>query len=366
MEDGMKQLSFGESELQARLSKDSALSKISVLLNWDAFKPLLSGLYRRETKDQGGERPYDSLNMFKAILLGQWHSLSDPELQEALQIRLDFIAFCGFALDEWPDDTTLCRFRNRLITAGKLPLLLKEINRQLQTHGLMMQKTKGAIVDATLITSAARPRTEMIVQTDDSGTPITFEDGSQPSVEITETHSADPDATWVKKGKKSHFGYRVYDVVDDEGYLLGSHTAPANQSEMNHFIPALEAANIHADNAERVLTDKGSASKAHRDYLKSKKIKCGIMHKAVRNKPLCQRQKRANKLISKTRYRVEQFFGTLKRKFDFRRASYIGTVKVNAQMLLKGMCANLLKAANKIQIDWDFAGISPSKNSNIA
>jgi IS5 family transposase len=230
----------------------------------------------------------------------------------------------------------------------------------------MMQKTKGAIVDATLITSAARPRTEMIIQTDDEGKPLTFEDGSQPSVKVTEKQSADPDATWVKKGKKSHFGYRVYDVVDEEGYLLGSHTAPANQSEMNHFIPALEVAKIDADKAERVLADKGSASQAHRDYLKSKKIKCGIMHKAVRNKPLCPRQKRANKLISKTRYRVEQFFGTIKRTFDFRRASYMGTVKVNAQMLLKGMCANLLKAANKIQIDWDIAGINPSKNGKTA
>ncbi|OED34534.1 transposase, partial [PVC group bacterium (ex Bugula neritina AB1)] len=31
--------------------------------------------------------------MFKAVLLGQWYSLSDPNLEESLALRLDFIMF---------------------------------------------------------------------------------------------------------------------------------------------------------------------------------------------------------------------------------------------------------------------------------
>ena len=72
------------------------------------------------------------------------------------------------------------------------------------------------------------------------------------------------------------------------------------------------------------------------------------MHRAAKNKPLTARQKNANKRISKTRYIVEQSFGTLKRLFKMGRASYMGTAKVNGQMLIKAMCMNLLKAANKI------------------
>ena len=62
------------------------------------------------------------------------------------------------------------------------------------------------------------------------------------------------------------------------------------------------------------------------------------MHKAQRNKPLSSRQKSANKRISKTRYIVEQCFGTMKRLFGMSRASfasYSGTKKVNAQFALK-------------------------------
>ncbi|WP_268746141.1 transposase [Francisella philomiragia] len=50
--------------------------------------------------------------------------------------------------------------------------------------------------------------------------------------------------------------------------------------------------------------------------------------------------------MSKTRYKVERCFGTMKRKFNFARASYFSTVKVNSQALLKAMCFNALKAVN--------------------
>ena len=342
-------MSFAEVELITRLSEDSVLNKIDRLLDWNEVGGHLKGLYKRETEDKGGQQPYDSLMMFKAVLLGQWHGLSDPELEQALRVRLDFIAFTRIPLDVLPDATTLCRFRNRLVKADKLGLLLDEINRQLQAHQLMVQKTQGALLDATLVASAARPNRHFIVATDAEQQPVAHEDGSQPGV-VEESQSADPDATWVKKGKKSYFGYRSYAVTDEEGYLIGAHTAPAHESEMNHFIPALAAAGINSARAARVLTDKGSSSLKHRDYLKARQLKCGIMHKAVINKPLSGRQKTANKLIAQRRYRVEQFFGTLKRKFGFARARYLTTVKVNAQMLMKGMCANLLKAANKVTL----------------
>jgi IS5 family transposase len=76
--------------------------------------------------------------MFKAILLGQWHSLSDRQLEESLLVRIDFMQFCGLDLsDAVPDETTLCRFRNRLIKAELLEGLLRQINEMLQGHGLM-------------------------------------------------------------------------------------------------------------------------------------------------------------------------------------------------------------------------------------
>jgi len=73
------------------------------------------------------------------------------------------------------------------------------------------------------------------------------------------------------------------------------------------------------------------------------------MYRAFHNTMLTKRMKQFNKLISKTRYRIEQSFGTIKRRFSYRKASYFTTEKVNAQFTLKAMCLNLLKACNKIQ-----------------
>jgi IS5 family transposase len=72
------------------------------------------------------------------------------------------------------------------------------------------------------------------------------------------------------------------------------------------------------------------------------------MYKATKYKPLSNWQKKFNKSISKYRFRVEQSFGTLKRKFNFFRSSYFTTRKTQSQFTLKAICLNLLKAVNKV------------------
>ena len=119
-------------------------------------------------------------------------------------------------------------------------------------------------------------------------------------------------------------------------------------SEVNQFEET-----IKNSTAKRVLADKGYASKRNREIAKENGLKDGIMHKAQVNRPLSKREKLINKLISKTRYVVERTFGTLKRQFGFARASYAGTRKVQAQITLKAICANLLKAVNRA-IAWHF------------
>ena len=352
------QMSFGSKEMETRVRRESALMKAHALIDWEGLRSQLVGLYKREASRAGGQEPIDPLVMFKAVLLGQWHNLSDPKLEEALRVRIDFMYFCGLGLaDDVPDETTLCRFRNRLITADKLAGLLAGVNAQLQGHGLMVKCAHGAVIDATLVQSAARPKRDMVVELDAAGAPKVNEDGSIPGsmamtspqlARCTETWSADPDATWVKKGKQSHFGYRSYVSVDSgDGYIRGVHTAPANESETTHLQNAVAACDFKPG---RVYADKGYASAGNRAALRARQIKSAIMHRAYRNKPLTARQIKANKLIGKIRYIVEQSFGTVKRLFAMTRSRYLGTHKVNAQFMLKAMCMNLLKAANKITL----------------
>lgn len=50
-------------------------------------------------------------------------------MEYSLRVRLDFIAFCGFDIDDnIPDETTICRFRNKLIEKNLIDQILIEVN----------------------------------------------------------------------------------------------------------------------------------------------------------------------------------------------------------------------------------------------
>ena len=96
--------------------------------------------------------------MFKCLLIGQWHNLSDPKLEECLRVRFDFMLFAGLDLyGSVPDDTTHCRFRKALVKAHAHDVLLAEVCRQIEHHGLKVKEATAAIIDATLIESAGGP-----------------------------------------------------------------------------------------------------------------------------------------------------------------------------------------------------------------
>jgi len=320
-----------------RIGSDNVLMKVSALVDWGQIGVILD---RAKLRSGLGTQGYDLLLLFKCLLLGQWHGLSDPGLEESLKVRLDFMLFAGFDLHApVPDETTHCRFRNALVEKGIHDDLLAEICRQLEEHGLKVREAEAAIIDATLIASAARPRSHVEGIAEDRA-----EDETPPDPPDV-CHSADPDATWVKKGRKSTLGYKGFARADEEGFVDKVHVTPANAGESPEFETMIDGAN-----GQRILADKAYASKANRAALKGRH-KDGIMRKAVRGRPLRASEKRFNKLISKRRFRVEQVFGTAKRLFGLGRARYFGQAKTHAQMAMTAIAMNLLKAANKISLN---------------
>jgi len=334
-------IGFSAQMIESRLGRDHHLVKVCYLLDWDRFGHILSGLYGRSSP-VAGVVPYDPSKMFRAMILQAWHSLSDPKMEEALKVRMDFMWFTGFDVsDAVPDETSICRFRNRLVHKQLDKVLFAELNRQLVAHNIMVKEAQAAIIDASIIESAAHPN-----QTVESIQEDRKENESEPPVVVHQ--SADPDAAWLKKGRKSFFGYKLFAAVDGDGFARHIDMTPANQSEVTYFETVVNA--MPKQKGMRVYSDKGNASKANREMLKAQGLKDGIMHKAARNTPLTERQKRKNYLISKVRYIVEQGFGTMKRPLGFSRASYFGLERVHGQALRKMICLNLKKAANMIEL----------------
>ena len=329
---------FADYFIEQRGYADTFLKKIDMLINWRNIENLLNKKYKKVASADG--RPaYPALPMFKLLLLQRWNNLSDPQTEVALKDRISFILFTGFSISSpLPDHSTICRFRNHLLELNIYEKLMDEINRQIESKGLMVKE--GAIVDATIIESSRRPRKVTEVMPEDRNE----ENTNTPVI----TYSDDTDASWIKKGKRAYYGYKAHMSVDTkEGFILAGHITPASTADTTELERIINES--HFPEASPVFADKGYASDKNRNILADKKLIDGIMHKAYRNKPLTTTQRIINRFISSLRYKVEQTIGTLKRGYQFYRMRYKGLKKGNMEFLLNAMAFNLKKAAAMIE-----------------
>ena len=56
------------------------LLKLDQVIDWQPIEQYLNRQRTRYLRDHRGRPAYPLLSMFKVVLLGQWHSLSDPEI----------------------------------------------------------------------------------------------------------------------------------------------------------------------------------------------------------------------------------------------------------------------------------------------
>ena len=200
----------------------------------------------------------------------------------------------------------------------------------------------GAIVDATLVASSRRPRKVIDVMPEDRK-----ENDAPDKPDHQVNYSDDVEAAWVMKGKKPHYGYKVHMATDAiSGFILGGHATPANRADTVELERVLEELDLPTETV--VLADKGYCSRRNREMLKRRGFHDGIMERAARKRPLGKESKGRNRLISRLRYIVEQGFGTLKRRYSFDRARYLGQTKTDMEFHLNAMAFNIRKAVGML------------------
>jgi IS5 family transposase len=333
---------FVDHFINLRPRKKSFLDNIDHMIDWKPIEKLLKKHYKK-IKAADGRPAYPPLPLFKMLLLQRWYDLSDPGLEESVNDRLSFLRFTGFSFESnIPDETTICRFRNFLITKGLYKKLLEGINSQLEGMELLVKK--GAVVDASLVSSSRRPRKVIDIMPEDREEDKFPE---EPNHEVT--YSDDTEAAWVIKGKHPYYGFKLHMATDaHEGFIIGGHVTPANHADTSEFEKLVD--DLDLDKETPVLADKGYSSQKNREYLAQKKLTDGIMIRGARNNPLTEEEIRHNRLISRLRFIVEQGFGTLKRRYKFERTRYLGCAKTELQFYLNAMAFNLKKATAMVTV----------------
>ena len=82
------------------------------LIDWEAFRPIVEGIYDNRT-EKGGHPNDDEVLMIKILALQQWYSLSDQKMELEMAKNISFMRFLDFQ-DSIPDSTTIWLFRERL------------------------------------------------------------------------------------------------------------------------------------------------------------------------------------------------------------------------------------------------------------
>ncbi|MDO9036937.1 MAG: IS5 family transposase [Lutibacter sp.] len=322
-------------DLRSRKIKTVFFNQINTLLDWEKISRIIDKHYTKG-KSATGSPSYDGLLLFKMCLLQTWYGLSDYEVEDRVNDSISFGYFCGLTLEQIaPDHSTVSRFRTAMTKAGAYEKLFKEINRQLEQHKIIVKT--GAIVDASVIETPLKPKGKTTHK-------VTQDREDEQEKEVTKEYaqSVDKDASWLKKRGKYHFGYKKHHVTDNEGLVLGVLTTKASVNEIANLEEVLDTADL-PENIP-LKADKGYQSEKNEKLLKERKLKNHILKKAKKNKPLTQWEKKFNKLIGKTRFKVERTFGGIKRWFNGGIARYRGITKMHTQNLMEAMCYNLYRS----------------------
>lgn len=277
---------------QQREAKQSTLGsdfmKIPYVVDFEQFRFVLDGaLQRKNDKEKGGRPPYDSVLMFRILVLQELYQLSDDEMEFQLYDRLSFQKFVGIRDgDRIPDAKTIWVFKDKLAEQNVHKSLFDAFQTQLEASGYHARS--GQIVDAT-IHEVRRPRSK------DSNAYETPSSKAQ----------RDPNATFTKKGGKNFFGYKNHVNVDRKHRLVRAYdVTTASTHDSRVFEEILDTQNSALD----IWADSAYKSEKHDEVCESKAYRNKIHHRAYRNKPLTGHQQRSNKARSKVRALVEHTF----------------------------------------------------------
>ena len=262
--------------------------------------------------------------MFKILLLQSFYNLSDPACEKQLARDLLFKRFVNLSLtDPVPDHSTIWRFRNNLNKSGLLQKLLDNINHQLNTQGVIIKNGQASIIDASVIQAKNnRPH-------------------KNAKGENTQDKEASHNVKTASDGKqKTTYGFKAHINVDEDGFILAQTLTTGRLHDSNVF------EQLFTGTEEAVYADSAYKSQKHDELLQDKDIQNQILHRAYRNKPLTESQKRHNQFASQVRYVVERTFGVLKQHYGLAQARYMGIKRNQARLTMTCIAHNLKRAVN--------------------
>lgn len=261
--------------------------------------------------------------LLRIMILQHLYGLSDPQVEEQIHDRLSFQKFVQLDAQETvPDETTICRFRQRLIAAGLQEELLSLFNGQLEARGYIVKRT--TLVDATIVESSRK----------------------RPGVEAIGAGSApDAQASYTRKNGRSYYGFKAHVSSDAKHQLIRRALLSTANISDDRLLTALvpqESQSVYADKAYDTL--------ANQTWLRERGIRSGIQKKGGYHIKLSLADHAANERKSRVRRNIERIFGHFKQWQGYRRVRYLGWARNQLELTLKAVAYNLKRLVKIMEL----------------
>lgn len=279
--------------------------------------------YYKVTRPELGWRPrIETEKKLRMYFLSAWFNLSDIATEEAIYDRLSFQYFMNIdvTVDQIPDSTTLCEFRNFLESNELWKEILQIINDELKKAWLIL--SWGMLVDATIIKA--------------------------PSSTKNIDKKRDPEMSSTQKSWNRFFWAKVHIATDTNWVVQWLQVTTAKVHDSNIYEEFIQEDTTHT------VADAWYTGEPLKKIAEAKWIVHTAMKKRKRNqKVLSIADRLRNTLISMPRKVVEFPFGVIKHLWGHRKLRYRWLEKLkNQRFVLAGLC-NMYRMRTKY-LSWRF------------
>ena len=261
--------------MERRMPKEHPLRKIKQLLDFDFIRSQVADLY-----GTNGNQSVDPSVILKLMFLLFYENIkSERALMRQLPLRMDWLWFCDYDLDEvTPDHSILSKARNRWGTEV-FESFFMNILEQCINAGLVDGETiyiDSSTIDGNADINKVRPQLRQLSEQ------LTDKLDDNPQEKLAKRVSpADSDARIGRKYGKSTLGYKDHRGVDDKhGIITTTITTPANVNDDKVLTDVITSHQFKSGTkAKNAVADKGYGTVANYKYLHENNIIPCIPHK---------------------------------------------------------------------------------------
>ncbi|MCB1441073.1 MAG: transposase [Nitratireductor sp.] len=308
------------------------LVKLNEVVPWEVFRKPLAKALKRSDGAKGGRPPFDSVMMFKIMVLQALYDLSDDQAEFVINDRLSFLRFLGLGLgDKVPPSRRLqandCRSTDATLVAAP-----KQRNSDGEKQAIKEDRTADEIWPDEPAKAAQKDT--------DARRTVKFS-------------KAKPDADGMVRQRDiavPSFGYKNHAAIDRHcGFIRGWNVTSASAHDGAQLRNVLNRENT----GSKVWADTAYRSKKNEAWLERHGYESDIHHKKPKGRPMSEATSRANGRRSKVRAFVEHVFAHQKNRFGL----FIRTIGIERARVKIGM-ANI--AYNLTRYVWHQGRSAPA------